>query len=385
MVHVLILAVFLFLAFSPKIKVNNRSLYVLLALLSVFLMIRFGQGTDYFVYKLYYLYTQTHYSGFFLDSYEHAVEPFYYLLCIFSKRMELGFQFVVGFCSVLSCCFLYKAIARYSKNKMLSIFILYANYYFYLENLMRQSLAMSIALYAILLYVENRKLMQFIMLVFFAMMFHTVAISCLAVPLVLKFKWDSILNISTYTFWVVVCFFVGLLLPYLVLNVATCWLPRYAAYFVSGSFNIIPIVIRLLFSYIAFTKIEYLRRIGDAFGLDLTKLFLFGTLFYVALSPVAIFSRVSDFYTILEIVLFSRLFCQISLRRFGLTTCLLLCAYATLFVKDLYFATIHGSYHSNNPFKYPYVTIFNKKAIREYRAIDYKEKDYLLDDYKRKK
>lgn len=97
---------------------------------------------------------------------EKKLEPFFYLLMNFFKRIGLNyleFQMVISFISIL---FLYKAIKKNSVNPIASFLIYYSFFYLtYNMGVMRQGLAMILGLLGILnLYTNKKKTLMYYVL-----------------------------------------------------------------------------------------------------------------------------------------------------------------------------------------------------------------------------
>lgn len=349
--------------------------------LTVFLALRFGQGADYMTYKLLYLNFTKTYKNFVSVAYKSYVEPLYYLINIFFKRRDAPFQCVVVTCLLISFFFIYLTIKKYSKRQFLSVFILYANYFFYYQSALRQSLAMAIALYGVLTYINDKNIRKYLVYCFFAVMCHTAALICLAVPVFLKIKLEKIYNPVVFSITSVFCIVIGLFLPSMITKVAGLIGLRYSSYesFKTG-LNIGPIGIRLFFSLLALSKYKKFKEDNDQMNLCLLKLFLLGSLLYFSLSTISIFSRLTDFLTFLEIILMPNVI-KVHKHQISLVFCLSMSLYSALFVKDLYAATQQGNYYSTNPLDYPYITVFNRNRLTDYAKIKEKSPERLLNEY----
>ena len=155
--------------------------------------------------------------------------------------------------------FHYKTITGYSKARLLSFFILFANYFAYMHNLIRQGIAMSITTYAILYFLDKRNLKKYILMCIFAMMFHTSAFICLFVPVFLKV--GRIMKVDRLSHYVLLAFISlvsGLFLFRLMIFVASMILPRYTSYqnsaYLLGA--LFPISIRFFFAVLVLTVKE---------------------------------------------------------------------------------------------------------------------------------
>ena len=101
---------------------------------------------------------------------------------------------------------------------------------------------------------------------------------------------------------------------------------------------------------------------------DVSVLYLTGSLLFYMLFTSNQASRLTDYFTVLEVIYFANAFPAKAIRKKSLTVCLSVFMFFALFVKDLNAAQNQGHYYSKNPLNYPYITVFNKKAILNYRG-----------------
>ena len=112
MVFILFLLVLLFFNLLP-IKRNHRIFVVLYFVFTILLCLRYGQGTDYYNYLRIYKALPNDYKNFWIKSYLYGVEPFFYLINIFAKKNDYGFQFVIAISSILTMFFNFKLIKSF--------------------------------------------------------------------------------------------------------------------------------------------------------------------------------------------------------------------------------------------------------------------------------
>lgn len=347
------------------------------------LCIRYGQGTDYFNYKRIYNATSLDYNSFWIKCFLLNVEPFYYLINVFAKKNTLSFSFVIIASSVIMGYFCYKTIRTYSKSYFLSFFIFYVNYFSYYYSALRQVIAMCITTYAIYCFLDKRNLIKFMVMCFLAMMFHLSAVICLFVPLILKI--GKILRIDRLSYYIPFTFVLiisGVFFSRLLNFAAGLILKKYAAYQTTGFslFALFPVSVRFLCAVLALhTKSKYGANFSRIES-EALVLYLLGSSFFFVLFTSTVVSRLTDYFTVLEVIYFANAFPIKSIRKKSLTLCLTVFLFLTLFIKDLNAAQHQGGYYSKNPLNYPYITIFNKKAILDYRGDTKRMSDSLLFD-----
>lgn len=361
---------------SPQ---DDKKLFLfMICVLILFLSLRFGQGTDYFNYKYLYIIFPDNYNKFFTRSYRYDVEPFFYLVSVFAKKSELGFQFVVIFCACLSFFFIYKTIIRSSKRKLLSLFILFSNYFFYYQNIIRQSVAMSIAIYAIVSFLIDSKVKKYLLLIIFAMMFHTSAFICLFVPILFRLRTDFICKPVIFFLLAIVCFLGRFAIPYIIRFLLAGRGGHYQAYLKTISKgNLLPCIVRLLFSFLCLHSYKDVSKDKTSFLWNLYKLYLFGTLLYLLCSSISVLSRMTDYFTFLEVILIPNMYGK-RYKYIPAFFCMFIGLYGVLFVKDLNNAIYEDNYYANSIIEYPYVTVFNKKQITKEKQMDPNTKNELI-------
>lgn len=370
MLFILFLLVLLFLNFLP-IKRNHIIFVVLYLGFTILLSLRYGQGTDYFNYLRIYNAFPKDYNNFWVKSYSFGVEPFFYLINIFAKKNDYSFQFVIALCSMLTMFFNFISIKKFSKSFGLSMFILYANYIVYLHTAIRQGIAISISTYAILSFLNSKKYLKYLFTILFAMMFHTSAFICLFLPLILIVS--KILNINSlknYIFVISLCLITGIFLFPILIKVASLILPRYSSYVNSKITHVpfFPILIRIVLSILAIITYKNNEYNSSFLEKDILSLYLFGSMIYCLLCSSNQASRLTDYFTYLEIFYFANVISVRGIKMKGLSILSICFIFSSLFIKDIGEFENQGDYYSNNPLNYPYISIFNKDSIKEYRG-----------------
>lgn len=158
---------FAVLAFLPMFLVNAFMSYV---------------GND---YQNYYSYYQKIVSGG-----EQDVEFTYKLICRMVDSLGIGFQGVYVVYCLISYILLILCIKKYSANYAVSYVLFFLNAYFaYLGlNQIRQFVSVMLIFYAFE-YVENKKLLRYVIFVLLAASFHVTAIVMLPFYWILNVKW----------------------------------------------------------------------------------------------------------------------------------------------------------------------------------------------------
>jgi multisubunit Na+/H+ antiporter MnhC subunit len=124
-------------------------------LVSVF---RFGIGTDYFNYYNIFSYSPKNFSDVTPQRLIMTqIEPGFFIVCVFLKSLNFPFTFLTALCAFIPISLILYIIQKNSMQKTFSIFIFFANYYMvYIENLLRQGIAMGIFIYALYDFLQSK-------------------------------------------------------------------------------------------------------------------------------------------------------------------------------------------------------------------------------------
>jgi hypothetical protein len=369
MLYISLLSFFLF--FSSVTKKNETSVlvvvcYFCLLLVSVF---RFGIGTDYFNYYNIFSYFPKNFSDVTLQRLIMAqTEPGFFIICIFLKSLNLPFTCLIALCAFIPISLILRTIQKNSMQKTFSILIFFANYYMvYIESTLRQGIAMGIFIYALYDFLQNKSSKKYCFLILLGCTFHITIILTLCVPLIIRISWRTILNpmfLFSLTFLSLAFSFI---LPRLIVLLLSGVFPRYVAYGSQIDINIMPIFLRLLemiFVYIL-AKRTYHRL--DRREIMCAKIFIFGCLFYFSLSSISIFSRLMEYFIFIEIILIPNILFNLRVNENKTFKIFFSFLFIFLFFKDLDSFSYQGNFRSHRIIDYPYVTIFNKDAIKNIR------------------
>ena len=344
--------VFLRAFFSLKFK-HRKSfdfyLDTVYALITAMLCLRFGQGVDYFNYRAIF-YSVSSFDR--IVGYVHG-EPLFLFLCyIFNNIGNYeSFVFVMSFAQMFM---IRHFISRHSKNAAVSVLIFISIIYIpYFFNATRQGLAMSIFLCFGTKYIERRKWDKYIITCLLASQLHTVSLIYFTVPLVLLFRTGSVIRGS------ILCILAGMII-----------LPRFEGalpYVASGSEARYIAAAERLLSFIAINFV-YHSIYSERRGQWWMKLYCYGTgLYFIFLPYSLVASRLAVCFKALEIIIVPELISHRSRYR-QLLIIYFFALSVIMFAHSLYAEAQHGGYPSLNPFKVPYVSVFNAQDIYNYRV-----------------
>lgn len=178
----LFLAVFLFSNRIHKKKWMLRDI-ILLILLILFSGLRYGIGTDYFLYKAIY---DSSYKDISLIASSRTGIGFSYLI-IFLNKLGLDFTIFILLCSIVTITGIYVFLKKYSVRPGLAILIYISLGYFTASfNGFRQQLGLSLSLIG-LMFFRERKYIYSVIIFTISFMIH----SSLLVPIIVYILIDS--------------------------------------------------------------------------------------------------------------------------------------------------------------------------------------------------
>jgi len=359
MAYILLLSSVIF--FSPITK--KRETYNIVTLFYIFLLFfactRFGIGTDYFnYYRIFTRLPDSFNNLSLLKLTSYGVEPGFSFLIILFKSLNLSYVQFIALCSFIPLTLIFYTIQKYSINKTVSLFIFFANYYaVYIENLIRQGIAMSIFICAVLYLISTKKIINFLILILIGVTFHFSLIIALIVPVILKFNKKLFLNKYSVILLSIIAFVAGIVFFRSIASI----IPRVNPYVSWGSNNSAIIIRTLNIILILYIYARVKNNLSET-EISLLKLYIFGNIFYFFVSSISIFSRLTEYFIFLEIILIPSML--IFLRRgkkMVLTIYILL--FSFLFIKDIDSFLYQREYNSKNVLNYKHVTIFNKDEI----------------------
>lgn len=176
---------------SRKIKGSKYSIfdYITLFVLILLSALRYGIGSDYYLYEAIY---NTR-GG--LDNYatNRTGAGFSQVMYFFRNSLEVNFQIFVAVVAIITIISFYLLYKKNSKNPGLAIMAYVAmGFYTASFNAMRQFLSVSLAIYSIELYKDNKKLLAAMMAVSSILLHSSTAILLIGYIIVSKFKTKTI-------------------------------------------------------------------------------------------------------------------------------------------------------------------------------------------------
>ena len=200
-------------------NVNNHKFnvadYIIMLIMSIICGLRYNVGTDYFIYTKMY----NNIKSF------PRVEFFFQRLILFMNSIGLNSTHFFLVTSLLITVISYTAIKRNSKYPAESLFLyITLGYYAFQFNVIRQSLAIGIVLYATK-YMYDKKFFKYLFLVLCASLCHTTALIMIPIYFLANINWDKKLKMIIMISMLVLSFAYE---P--IINLVIKYFPKYAVY-----------------------------------------------------------------------------------------------------------------------------------------------------------
>lgn len=355
---------FAFLSFLDR-KLDKTLFHIEFIMMGVMLCFRYGQGTDYFGYEANYsLVPSTIDIQFLFHNNVHG-EIGYTFLVEICKSMGLSFQWFVGIVSLTMMILTYKGIMLYGGKRTIAILMLFPTYYLTFYYGVRQGFALAIVVGVILPAYIQKKYVKAICFLLLGATIHS-SLLIVLIPIVI----NRVVEMNRRL----------LLIGATILGITVgCFLAITSMNhgYVLFSPSISAILLRIIL-FIAITRLYKFSSIEDEVNERIYSFYLVGFCIYIALCPMAFLShRLTAYMKISECILVSRLLEDAGMevvgedgfsfmKRHVYTLILAICMIEGL--KNINSYLYQGEYYSDIHFyNYPYVSVFNKEKIYEFR------------------
>jgi len=358
---ILLSSTLLYVSEHEKTKIG-RNICIFLAFLITVIpsAIRFEIGSDYVPYKEYF--ERLTYGT------EVDIEPGFLLIYKTIVALGLGYEWFFAIVALLIHTFAFLSYPK--KNRFLSHLIFMLLFYLASMNIMRQMLAVTIVMYALSRYLNNKQLLKYVLTVLLASSFHTVSLLFLFIPFFNnKLTLNGLKNFSWVTLLLWLAIFLGgaTLIAIMELLINQLDFFDYAGYLESerygvntSSLNYINIFIRSLFYLTPVLFIKRIIKIRPEYHLYLLIYVLYIISWALSLN-IVIFYRIQYAFAFSLIWIFLIIYTNKPIDFSRTYTALFILFLLLDFNKII--LTSHTSYLVTcNSGRYaPYVTIFNKE------------------------
>lgn len=250
----------------------------------------------------------------------------YFLLMKIFTSVDIPFQFFLICNSAFFVVAAEKMMYRYSKDYLLSQIIFVSSAYIFSFALIRQYMAMGFLLLAFP-YLLERKPVKYCIFVFLGALCHySVLVAVVLYPLVRFFKNDKIVVIM-----ILIGFVIATVFPLIVLDFVKVLFPQFYKYYEFGIYSqgnkvswvwmtilMMPILIYFVLNILRNAGKTYAIRETTAIEKDLLLVNGVGVLVFCFSSIIVEFYRVSQYFTIIYMILLANLVCMVRNKEFGL-------------------------------------------------------------------
>lgn len=342
-----------------KVRINKMILHLLLIILFLLDLFRYGVGADYFGYRDIYKNTYPLSNFEFLKM--HHGEPGYLFFSSLFKSFNISFEYFNMAFSLIIIYIFYKIIVKKTNHPFTSLLVFYSLFFItYPFNAIRQAFTISIFLYYIVDLIILQKMTKFYLVVILCSLFHYSSLILLILPMLLKLKLD--LYNAVIIFLLVVLFPLFGIWDKIIASIFSLNISNY----LNDGFSIYALLTRLLFAIPIVIWGIYSLKKEDLTNLIYFKIYLLGIFIYLSFSSSAILaSRLTIYMKSLEIFLIPVVIFSFSRLKGRLLIYLpIFFLLILMFYKCIYSQISNSTNLTNTSFlKYPYYTILNKTEI----------------------
>ena len=337
---------FLALLFIEKKYKTKKPYYIALIIYFIFLSFRYMQGTDYYSYYYAYFFERN-----IFDAYNYGFvrdfEFLYNLVVSIFRTFNLSFFTFISCMSGLVLALYHRFFKAYKVDSVISVILLYMLYgIVFIESAIRQGIALALLLGISLVGYKKKDIRQVILGALLAFLVHRTSIFFSLVLIFMYFifeimkveevKVNKLSIIALILMCLVINFFPfeAVFAPFAKTNVLA---HKIVYYFSSASLSIVSMGLRcvymVLFGYIVYSsKINIFKR-----GNEVYLLYFLGLVFYFMVAKFSILSRITVYFEIFEICIFSYFLISNKFNAIKYMK-IFVCVYAllacTLYVKD---------------------------------------------------
>lgn len=303
--------------------------------------LRYGIGTDYF-------YTYVPYFKFISKGKRYFAEPLFNFLNIAVDKLTGDYKLLFFISSFIFFYLIFITLRKTSKNITISVLLLFlCQVYFYSMNMVRQSIAISIVLFAYLV-INNGEKIKKIIIIIFASLFHSSAIFLLPFLYLSKKQYTNKQKIIT----VCVCFIINAFFSNFVLGVISKY-TNYAWYLNSEYAGMDVSLTLLITNFMIFLiGVKYSSYEKDNLTFKICNNMNFFGFCLSIFTSIPLISRIVRYFTIFQIILIPYFFSfeKNSTRRIILKTIIYIV---------LLFGVINQIYIKGGEEVLPYMSIFS--------------------------
>lgn len=362
--------IFEYIRKDEKYTQSNVVFFILSGVLTIVSAIRYGSGSDYFGYMRHYVNNPTTISEAL--AMKTHMNPGYKIIMTLVKSKGLNFEGFIFFLSLTLMLVMTYLIWKNSKFKTMSLLIFYSVYYhIYINSALRQGITLVIFLWAYYTFLKENKIIKYSIAILIGSLFHYSILIMLIVPIV-KFIYDRYgTNNKVNIAFIIIAFLAFIFKAERLLPIVSGMIGISIPY-TSSSPRIMAILLRLVLlgMILLLYKFADKEKISEFDKFQIYTYFI-GVILFIAVSNTPNLSRLTEFFSILDIFILANLISAINVKSVKLGSILaVIMIIGVIFIKDQASFIDQGSYYDKSITNYPYVTIFNKFDIFSKRQVE---------------
>lgn len=369
-----LLTIFSVLDFFKRKRTKMALFNILWLILTLMLVFRYGQGTDYYEYYLTYDNIDT--TGSLLTNVLSHGEIGWYILNVIGNRLGMSFFAFLGIVSLLEMILVRRFILLYSPYKIFSLLLFYPAFYLTgCYSIIRQGLVLCLFLGIGIPLLTKRKTFKYLALVLLLVLLHTSAIVLAILPFLFEWRKNRYYLIAGI---VLILFGINYINSYFNWDTIEGY--------VGSRTSIAGVMVRLILFILILILYRMSPKDNNNVGIEATlfRIYLLGFLIsLVFLKSATISQRLTMPLKATEIVLLplliykNQLYLKIKnvrLKKYFanelMVSALFFLSILIMnveFVKNIYSYIEQGNYYSwVTPTNYPYSSVFDQTKIRKY-------------------
>ena len=292
---------------------------LLLAIFLIFLVLRFPIGTDIDSYTFFFHeVSKNPLVAINTDGTALPNNPGFLLLMCFAKNIFDNFNFFIFIFNLINYGIIGYVTFKYSKNYLITMLIILGSgiVEVYMSGVLRQMCIMSIFLFAYYEFLQKNKYILYYLSCLLALSFHWLAFFLFLVP-IFKVYFEYIKNIILrYILPIILASGLFVVFTFVVPKYTALIPGRFGMYFNADTFSLIGLLSRIailgvvLFAYWFADK----EKVTEFEKFSVYLCFI-SFLFYLVFCSSSVFSRLSDMFSIIEIVLVANLIMKIPYKK----------------------------------------------------------------------
>lgn len=337
-----------------KNKMVFNFVYILMTIMVVF---RYGQGTDYFGYMY-------HYYNVDLSSIVYQKDIGYSLLIFFSNELGVSFELFSAFFGLLTMALFYPFFKKTCGGSMLPMLIFYA-YVLLIFPMsgIRQGFTLALLLGILYPLLVEKKYLYFYVFLILGSFIHLSLIICAIFPILLNFKINKRLYVIVFIVMSVINFLNLNLYIYIPFE-----LPGNRGIDLASAEDAVNLSGKLLRFVIIFILLIIPEKYYSHNSIKIRNIVFTGYIVYSLLSFVGtVAGRIEIYFRVFEMLLLFLLLYENKIKNIIIYQYVFVLFYSILFFKNINSQIVQGEYINTSILSYPYVTIFNPDKIEIYR------------------